>query len=196
MLVEGLALYLGNLELESAGLARTIGTSESTGTPRRASVDFIEVRQLAEGRSIAQGDEGDTVVSEGREACNGRGLLATTVATGGDEHATELALQLALLPQLAGAIPEGLPLSGEVTEASGYTIKDTIIVSEVIGRNDRIIGLGGRMHLGQDLLGESLGDLIDGSRSTSGFDTFLLSLGHFGDVAVQGVDDNCDVGSH
>jgi hypothetical protein len=71
-------------------------------------VDFREIRQLAEGRGIAQRDEGDAVVSEGREACNSRGLLATTMATSGDEHTSVLALQLALLPQLAGAIPEGL----------------------------------------------------------------------------------------
>jgi hypothetical protein len=71
-------------------------------------VDFREIRQLAEGRGIAQGDEGDAVVSEGREGCNSRGLLATTMATSGDKQASVLALQFALLPQLAGAIPEGL----------------------------------------------------------------------------------------
>lgn len=71
-------------------------------------MDFREIRQLAEGRGIAQGDEGDAVVSEGREACNSRGLLATAMATSGDEHASVLALQLALLPQLAGGIPKCL----------------------------------------------------------------------------------------
>ena len=71
-------------------------------------MDFIKIRQLAEGRGIAQGDVGDAVVSEGREGCNSRGLLATTMATSGDEHASVLAEQLSLCPQLAGAIPEGL----------------------------------------------------------------------------------------
>jgi hypothetical protein len=51
-----------------------------------------------------------------------------------------------------------LPLSGEVTIASGDTDNETIIVSEVVGSKDRIVGLGGRIHLGQDLLGESLGN--------------------------------------
>jgi hypothetical protein len=51
-----------------------------------------------------------------------------------------------------------LPLSGEVTVAGGDTENETIIVSEVVGSKDRIVGLGGRIHLGQDLLGESLGN--------------------------------------
>ena len=142
-------------------------------------MDFREIRQLAEGRGIAQGDEGDAVVSEGRQACNSRGLLTTTMATSGDEHASVLALQLALLPQLAGGIPEclqdgisplptkmkgeiwiyaHLPLSGEVTVASGDTENEAIKVTEVVGTKDRIVGLGGRMHFGQNLLRKSLGD--------------------------------------
>lgn len=55
-------------------------------------MDFREIRQLAKGRGIPQGDEGDAVVSEGREGCNSRGLLATTMATSGDKHASVLAL--------------------------------------------------------------------------------------------------------
>ena len=51
-----------------------------------------------------------------------------------------------------------LPLSREVTEASGDTEKETVVVSEVAGLEDGIVGLGGCMHLGQDLLGKSLGN--------------------------------------
>lgn len=36
MLVEGLALELGDLEFEGGGLTRTIGAGESAGAPRRA----------------------------------------------------------------------------------------------------------------------------------------------------------------
>jgi hypothetical protein len=100
------------------------------------------------------------------------------VTGSGDEHAGEFAVQLALLPELAGSIPESLqnrtkpqphenqrlkklaylPLSGEVTVASGDTVKDTVIVSEVVGSKDGIVRLGGRIHLGQNLLGQSLGN--------------------------------------
>ena len=86
-------------------------------------------------------------------------------------------MQAALLPELAGAIPESLQmrvfspmktkqkviytyleLSGHATVASGDTAKETVELSEVVGGKDGIIGLGGRMHLGQDLLGKSLGN--------------------------------------
>ena len=51
-----------------------------------------------------------------------------------------------------------LELSGHATIASGDTKNETVVVSEVAGLYDGIVGLGGRMHLGQDFLGESLGN--------------------------------------
>lgn len=48
------------------------------------------------------------MMGQRREARNDSDLLATTGATGRDEHASGLAVQLACLPELAGAIPEGL----------------------------------------------------------------------------------------
>jgi hypothetical protein len=71
-------------------------------------VDFSEIRQLGKGSSIPQGHKTDAVVSKGRLGCKSRGLLATTMASSGDEHSSVLAVQLALLPQLAGTIDEGL----------------------------------------------------------------------------------------
>jgi hypothetical protein len=71
-------------------------------------VDFREVRQLSKGSRITKGNKVDAMMSEGREARNGSGLLATTGATGRDKHASGLAVQLALLPKRAGAVPEGL----------------------------------------------------------------------------------------
>jgi len=60
-----------------------------------------------------------------------------------------------------------LELSGHVTVASGDTKKITVIVREVIGLQDRVVGLGGCMHLGQDFLGKSLGDPRIRSRQIS-----------------------------
>ena len=51
-----------------------------------------------------------------------------------------------------------LPLSREVTVASGDTEEDGIELGEVIGVKDGIVGLGGRIHLGQDFLRECLGN--------------------------------------
>jgi len=194
--VEALALDLGDLKLELGGLARTIGTSESARTPGRATVGLGGVGQLCEGSGIAKGNEGDAVVSEGREARNNGRLLSTTETTGGDEHAGELAVQLALLPELACAVQESLELSGHVTVASGDAKEEAIVVSEVAGSDDGVRRLGRCMHLGQNLLGESLGNLVDGDLTTGSFDAPLLSLGNLGDVAVEGVDDDSEVGSH
>lgn len=74
----------------------------------RTAVNFSEIRQLAKGSSIPQGDKRDAVVSKGRLRCKSRGLLSTTMAGSGDEHSSVLAVQFALLPQLAGTIEEGL----------------------------------------------------------------------------------------
>lgn len=67
-----------------------------------------DVCQLRKGSSIAEWDEGDTVMSEGREDRNNGQFLPTTKAAGGDEHASKLAIQLALLPEVAGTIKECL----------------------------------------------------------------------------------------
>ena len=71
-------------------------------------MDFRDICQLGEGTRIAKGDKGDAMVGKGREGRESSRLLATTGATCRDEHACELAVQLALLPELASAIPEGL----------------------------------------------------------------------------------------
>jgi hypothetical protein len=47
---------------------------------------------------------------ESREHCNDCSLLATTQATGADEHASALAVQLSALPEMASGVPEGLKL--------------------------------------------------------------------------------------
>ena len=71
-------------------------------------MDFTEVSQLPKGVRIAKGNKVDAVMSEGREASNDGCFLPTTDATGRDEHASGLAMQLSLLPEMASGIPEGL----------------------------------------------------------------------------------------
>lgn len=43
------------------------------------------------------------------------------------------------------------------------------------------------MHLGQDFLGESFGDLVDIGSATSLFNTLLLGLSKLLDMAVEGI---------
>ena len=81
-------------------------------------MDLCDVRQLSEGSCVAKGNEGDAVVGKGRHGCDGGGFLPTAETTGGDEHASELAVQFALLPERAGRIPKGLQ-----TEAIQFKIQ-------------------------------------------------------------------------
>jgi hypothetical protein len=93
-----------------------------------------------------------------------------------------------------------LPLCREVTVTSGDTAKDTIELGEFGGADDRVVGLGGSMHLCQNVLRQSLGNpndeyirrhvsiivvavrklhsLIYGGATTSSLDTALLGLSH------------------
>jgi hypothetical protein len=77
-------------------------------TRPRTTVGLSEICHLGKGFGIAEGHIGDAVMSEGGETCNYCGLLATTMATSGDEHGSELAVQLSLLPKMASGVPEGL----------------------------------------------------------------------------------------
>lgn len=140
-------------------------------------MDLSEIRQLAESGGIAEWNEYDAVVGQSRESGDHSGLLSTTETGRGDEDTAILAVKLALLPQLAGSIPEGLqegtslfnrrlhlcldrnthlPLSWEVTVTSGDTEEDGIEIAKVVGVKDGMVGLRGRIHLGQNLLREGL----------------------------------------
>ena len=71
-------------------------------------MDLRDVRQLSEGFCVAEGNVGDPVVGKGGHGRYGGGFLSTAETTGGDKHATELAVQFTLLPELAGPIPKRL----------------------------------------------------------------------------------------
>lgn len=77
-------------------------------------MDLSDVRQLSEGSRVTKGNVGDPVVGEGRHGRDGRGFLSTAEATGGDEHASELAVQFSLLPEVAGRVPKGLQGGGAI----------------------------------------------------------------------------------
>jgi hypothetical protein len=80
----------------------------SSFTKSRTTVGLREVRQLAKGGGISEGYKAHAVMNESRHARNASDLLATTMATGGNEQADVLALQLSSLPELTSGIPETL----------------------------------------------------------------------------------------
>lgn len=135
--------------------------SKGTSTPSATTVDLSQVRELSEGGLVAQRDVEEAVVSEGAHGSNGGRLLATTEGTGGDEQTGVLAPEATSSPDTAGAVPEGLPLSGEVTVTGRDTEENGIILEEVVGGGNGVGGLGGSVHLSEDFLGKGLGDPIE-----------------------------------
>jgi hypothetical protein len=176
--VEGRTLLGRNIELEGGGLALARGAGEGAGAPGAAAVDLVEVGELFCGKVrlymelrgsdisltkrllVTQRNKDEAVVNKGRHGCNSGRLLATTESAGGDEHAGVLAPESTLLPLSTGLVPEGLELGGEVAVPSRDTKEDTVVRFDLGGvvEDGDVGGLGGRIHLGQDLLGERLGD--------------------------------------
>lgn len=65
---------------------------------------------------------------------------------------------LACLHEKASKVYTYLPLTRHGTEASRDTDDEGIKLSKVAGSEDGVVGFRGRIHLGQDLLWESLSD--------------------------------------
>lgn len=159
-------------------------------------MDLIKRSELSKGVLVTQGHVDDTVVGKSGNGVEGSHLLATAGGTSRDKETSVLAVEGTLGPETASRVPESLPLSREVTVTGGNSKEETIVLSQGAGRGNGVIGLGRSVHLAQDLLREGLGDLEDVSGATSSLDTGLDRLGDSADVAVGGVVDNSDLGSH
>lgn len=188
-LVEVLSLDLSELKLLGRGLTGTVSTSEGAGTPGAATADLGEISQGAESLGVTEGNVDDAVVGEGRDGVLSSGLLTTTLGSGRDEDTGHLAPETTGSPLLAGLVPESLPLGGEVSVTGGDTKEEGIVALKdggVVESRD-VGGLGRSVHLGENLLGEGLGDLEEVGGTASLFNAGLLSLGQLLDVAVHGV---------
>ena len=159
-LVEGLALYFGELDLLGARLARTVRSSESTGAPGGAASDLRQVGEDGEGVLVSEGDVNEAMVGESGHGSEGCRLLAAAHGAGGDEEAGKLAVEATLGPLAASSIPEGLrratwlachrsvlefwvrcherlepnftylPLGGEVPVPGGDTEEESVVLLE------------------------------------------------------------------
>ena len=188
-LVEGLALCGRNLELLGRRHARAIAVGEGTRTPGRATTNLGVVTKKVEGGLVAERHVDDSVVSEGAHGGDGGALLSTALSGSADEEASVLAPEAAGLPLLAGVVPEGPPLGGEVAVAGGNAHEEGVVLLEGRGvghLGDRAVLFGG-VHLGEDLLGESLGDAVEVDLAAGLADALGLSLGELLDVAIGGV---------
>lgn len=119
-------------------------------------MDLLEVGKEGKGGLVTQRNVNEAVVSESAHGGNDSGLLATTGGTGGNEDTGILAPVAAGGPDGAGLVPEGLPLSREITVTGRDTEQDGIVLQEVGRLSNGVAGLGRGVHLGQDLLRESL----------------------------------------
>lgn len=94
-----------------------------------------------------------------------------------------------VLPLATSLVPEGLPLGREVTITGRDTEEEGIVLLEsgrvLEGRDAAVLWRG--VHLGQDLLRESLRDLVEVAGTAGGLDTLGLLLGNGLDVTPGGV---------
>lgn len=162
---------------------------EGTGTPGGATADLAVVTEKVESGLVAEGNVDDTVVSESAHGSKRGALLSTALSASGDEETSILAPEAARLPLLASVVPEGSPLGGPVAVAGGDAEEERVVLLEHRGvgdLGDRLV-LGRSVHLGQDLLGESLLDAVEIDGAAGLFDALGLSLGEGLDVAPGGV---------
>jgi hypothetical protein len=137
------------------------------------------IGSLTEGGLVSERNVDEAVVGQGAHASNSSALLSATEGTGADEHAGVLAPEGALCPLLASGVPEGLELRGEVAVTCGDTEEDAVKGLELRGVLDgaHVGVLGGCVHLGENFLGKSLGDLEQDGVTASLPDALELSIG-------------------
>jgi hypothetical protein len=178
-LPKGLALGLSNAELERRGLAGAVTGGKGTSAPRRTTVDLIEVGEVGECVLVAEGNVDEAVVSKGAHGGDAGRLLATTLGAGADEQTGVLAPVGAVGPLLARVVKESLPLRGEVAVTGGDTEEDGVVLLEGggVGQEGDVGGLAGSAHLGENLLGEGLRDLVQGGFAARLADALKLGFG-------------------
>lgn len=195
-LVELLALGGGDAELESRGLARAVRAGDSTSTEGRATVHLGVVSELLEDVLVSEGNEDDAVVREGGHAGEVDGFLASTLTGSADEETSVLAHKGTGSPKSTSGVPEDLELSRPVTETRADTEKEGVVLWELGSFDHRVRRLRWRIHLLENLFRERFGDLVDIDAATGGLDASLFSLGHLDDMAVKGVENDRNFGSH
>jgi hypothetical protein len=92
---------------------------------------------------------------EGMEFCQEK---KRTVSSMPNRSGNLLTSESTSRPEAACGIDECLPLSREVAVTCGDTEEESIVILQLIGGNDCVVGLGGCVHLSEDLIGEGLRD--------------------------------------
>ena len=170
-------------------IARRETYGEGTSAPSATATDLAVVTKKVEGGLVAERNVDDAVVGESAHGGESSALLSAALGAGADEQAGVLAPEATGLPLTAGAVPEGPPLRGEVAVAGGDAHEESIVLLENGGVGDLRDGvvLRGSVHLGQNLLGEGLGDAVEVDGTAGLADALGLGLGEGLDVSPGGV---------
>lgn len=121
-------------------------------------MDLREVGQLSEGLGVAQRNVDDAVVGQGAHGVKSSGLLATSKAGSGDEETGVLAGEATGSPDAAGLVPKGLPLGREVTVTGRDAEEEGIVLEQLLGFGNGVVGLGRSVHLAENLVRQGLSD--------------------------------------
>jgi hypothetical protein len=77
-------------------------------------------------------------------------FLSTTLRSSANEQSNILTPEATSRPLLAGRIPEGLPLSREISKTGRDTEEERVVILEGGGVDSRIGGFGTCVKLGED----------------------------------------------
>ena len=135
--------------------------SKSPRAPSTTTPHLIQTHQEFERGRIAQGHIDEPVMSKRTHRGKGGALLASTLGSGGDEDADVFTPVAARLPLLAGRVPEGLPLGGEVAVTGGDAEEEGVVFFELVwGDEGDGVGLAGGVHFAEDFLGQGFLDPV------------------------------------
>lgn len=124
-------------------------------------MNLCQVGQLRECLGVSKRDKDNAVVGQGADGVGDGGLLPSSRCASGNEDTSIFVGEATGGPKPAGSIPEGLPLSGEVTVAGGDTEEEGVEVLKFVDGNYWVLRLGWCMHFGKDFRWQSLGDSDD-----------------------------------
>lgn len=96
-------------------------------------MDLRKVGELSKGVLVTQRHVEETVVGQSRHGSKSSALLATSLSSGTDEQAGVLAPVGTSLPLTTGGVPEGLPLSREVSVTGWDTEEESIVLLKSLG---------------------------------------------------------------
>lgn len=161
MLVEGLALDLGQFEFLGGGLSGSVGARKGTGTPWGAAADLSEICEDGKALGISQRNVDHALVHPRAESLESGGFLAAACGSSGDKNTEVLAEESTGLPEATEVVNERLPLGAIVGVAGGDAEEEGVVLGHGVGGGK---GNGGVLlwgvHLLQDFGGEGFFDSI------------------------------------